>query len=345
MSRPPYPLAPATATVSLGKPGGHDIRSILQAAADAELKGIEICYNNLHFYAEQNAALDVDQSALVQAALDVRRICDELGLTIINLQPFAAYDGLLDTEMHRQMVQKFARWLELAQALACDIIQMPSNFDQSGTTGDLNKIVADMVEIADVASKETPVVRIAYEAVAWGAHVDLWEQSWEIVKRVDRPNFGLCLDTFHIAGRVWADPASATGVTPNADADLEASLSRLVREVDAVKVFYVQLSDAERMVSPLVEGHEYYKEAQPARMSWSRNARLFPFEQDLGGYMPIVPIARAIVNDLGYRGWISMEIFSRHLASSDAKIPAECATRAMRSYGRMREELAWDDFQ
>lgn len=27
-----------------------------------------------------------------------------------------------------------------------------------------------------------------------------WEHIWEICKRVDRPNFGLCLDTFHICG-------------------------------------------------------------------------------------------------------------------------------------------------
>lgn len=27
-----------------------------------------------------------------------------------------------------------------------------------------------------------------------------WEHTWEICKRVDRPNFGLCLDTFQICG-------------------------------------------------------------------------------------------------------------------------------------------------
>ena len=128
-----------------------------------------------------------------------------------------------------QMVKKFEQWLDLVHALGCDIIQVPSNFDRSGTTGSMDKLVADMVEIADLAAQQDPVVRIAYEAVAWGAHIDLWEQSWEVVKKVERPNLGLCLDTFHIAGRVWADPTSSTGTMPNADADLEASLSLLGR--------------------------------------------------------------------------------------------------------------------
>ena len=238
MSKPPKPLSPATATVSLGKPGGHSIESILEAAASSGLKGIEICYNNLHFHAVQLQGSDsseIDQTALVKAAKDIKRICDDLGLTIIDLQPFASYDGLIDTEMHRQMVQKFSRWLELAHALETNIVQMPSNFDQSGTTGDMDKIVADLVEVADLARKEDPVVRIAYEAVAWGAHIDLWEQSWEVVKRVDRPNFGLCLDTFHIAGRVWADHASPSGKTPNADMDLAASIARFEERSGCLK--------------------------------------------------------------------------------------------------------------
>ena len=345
MSKPPTPLAPATATVSLGKPGGHDIKSILKAAAHSGIKGIEICYNNLHFHAVQllgSYSTEVDQTALIQAAEDIKKICDELGLTIIDLQPFATYDGLTDTELHRQMVHKFSRWLELVHALGTDIIQMPSNWNQDGTTGDMDKIVADLREVADLAAKEEPLVRIAYEAVAWGAYIDLWEQSWDVVKQVDRPNFGLCLDTFHIAGRIWGDPSSLNGVMPHSDADLVESLVRLVKDVDVTKVFYVQLSDAEKLDSPLVEGHEYYAPDQPARMSWSRSARLFPFEELLGGYMPILTIARAVVNELGYRGWISMEIFSRHLLSTDPGIPVEFAERAMRSYRKVKAELEWE---
>ena len=74
--------------------------------------------------------------------------------------------------------------------------------------------MADLTKVADMGMARDPVVRIAYEGVAWGKYFDTWQSTWELVKKVDRPNFGLCLDTFHIAGRVWGDPVSETGCTP-----------------------------------------------------------------------------------------------------------------------------------
>lgn len=44
-------------------------------------------------------------------------------------------------------------------------------------------------------------LRIAYEALAWGAHVDTCERSWDAVRRADHPALGLCLDSFHILSR------------------------------------------------------------------------------------------------------------------------------------------------
>lgn len=347
MIHSPSPLAPATATVSLGKPGGHSLPSILEATAKAGLKGIEICYNNLVNHAAQLKNADsidtVTQSDLIEAAQDTKRMCSEHGLKIITFQPFAVYEGLLDKGLHRQKIEKFKQWLEIVKALECDVIQMPSNWEREGTTGDLSKIIADLREVADLAEKEDPVVSIAYEAVAWGAHVYLWEHSWEIVKAVDRANVGLCLDTFHIAGRVWADPEAKSGINTNGDEALKQSLLRLVREVPVEKILYLQLSDAERLSEPLIEGHEYHDTSMPSRMSWSRNARLFPFEEEHGGYMPVVPIAKAVVNELGYRGWISLEMFSRFLLDeSDQAIPERFAQRAMVSYGKVSQELGWN---
>lgn len=346
MIEPPTPLVPGSATVSLGKPGGHSLPSILEATAKAGLKGIEVCYNNLLHHAVQltnaRSTDDIDKAALIEAAEDVKRICSEHGLKIITFQPFAVYEGLIDEELHRQKVEKFKQWLKIVKALECDVIQMPSNWEPQGSTGDMNQIVADMREVADLAAKEDPVVSIAYEAVAWAAHTYLWEQSWEVVEAVDRANVGLCLDTFHIAGRVWADPEAEGGKQPHADEVLKASLSKLVKELPVEKILYFQLSDAERLSKPLIEGHEYYDASMPSRMSWSRNARLFPYEEEHGGYMPVVPIAKAVVNDLGYRGWISMEMFSRHLLDeTDQSIPERFAQRAMASYQKVFKNSCW----
>lgn len=335
----------ATASSSLGKPqGGHRIEAILQAAAGNGIKGIEVCYEALTQHATRNGTSlgEVSERSILEAAEDIKNQCDALGLIVIVLQPFDSYEGLLNPEAHRRAIRRWSHWLVVAQTLGCDLIQMPSNFMLSGITGDFNRIVVDLVELADLALRVSPPIRIAYEAVAWGTYIDLWEQSWDLVKAVDRPNFGLCLDTFHIAGRVWGDPSAAEGKNTNADAELAASLSRLVREVDLAKVFYVQLSDAEKLSSPLMAGNPLHVEGQPRRMTWSRAARLFPCEEHLGGYLPVLDVAHAIVNELGYRGWISMETFSRHLWESNSNIPKSYAKRAALSYKSMYEKLSWE---
>ncbi|KEF58272.1 uncharacterized protein A1O9_06198 [Exophiala aquamarina CBS 119918] len=335
----------ATASSSLGKPqGGHRIETILQAAAENGIKGIEICYEALLHHAARNGVPQevVSELSIIQAAEDIKKQCDALGLVAIVLQPFDSYEGLLDNEAHSRAIRRWSHWLVLAHTLGCDMIQMPSNFMLSGTTGDFDRVVADLVQVADLALRVSPPVRIAYESVAWGTHFDLWEQSWDLVKAVDRPNFGLCLDTFHIAGRVWGDPSAAEGKNSNADAELAASLLRLVRNVDQTKVFYVQLSDAEKLSKPLVAGHPLYVEGQPCRMTWSRAARLFPCEEHFGGYLPVLDVVHAIVNELGYRGWISMETFSRHLWESNPNIPSNYARRTALSYQLVYEKLGWE---
>jgi 4-hydroxyphenylpyruvate dioxygenase len=64
--------------------------------------------------------------------------------------------------------------------------------------------------------------------------------------RVNRPNFGMCLDAYNIAGRVCADPTTKSGtVGPNADAELKDSLERMVKTIDVKKVYCLQTSNGE----------------------------------------------------------------------------------------------------
>jgi 4-hydroxyphenylpyruvate dioxygenase len=161
------------------------------------------------------------------------------------------------------------------------------------------------------------------------------------VKGVDRENFGLCLDTFNIAGREYADPASPTGKTPNADSSFKASLARMVEELDPKKIFYIQIVDAERLADPLDEKHEFHVEGQRPRMSWSRNCRLFLGEQDRGGYLPVIDVVKAICEGLGYTGWVSMELFNRTLVDRSESVPKAHADRAMRSWQWVCSEMGW----
>ncbi|KAJ1324535.1 TIM barrel protein [Microdochium nivale] len=454
------PSRPGICSISLGRvAAGHTLEHRLDMAQIHGFKGIELFHEDLVSVAEQAhmSSLPSHKSAQtfkatpaqeLAAAYTVRIMCAERGLTIICLQPFWQYEGLLDRLAHYdQLHVKLPLWLKLANALGTDMIQVPSNFlpaDQ--LTTDFNLAVTDLRRMADAGlafagldptgnplpitttSKdnnnnnndglgEHRVIRFAYEALAWGTRCDTWEQAWATVQAVDRPNFGLLLDTFNLAGsRVFADPASPLplGLVPNAHDKLRNSLARLAREVDVNKVFYVQIASAEKLAEPLVPGHELYDANQPARMSWSRSCRLFYGEEGVfggtqsptnttigdsinsstflhnaveaamtppgsdidsaitetwsstaaaaaaaaaaqtgnkddqqtraadeekmnaaGEYLPVADVARAIFQDLGFRGWVSHEVFCRRAWDRDENVPAELAGRAAYSWVKL----------
>lgn len=300
-------------------------------------------YEDLEYFSEELGV------GILDSAVRARQLCDSLRLEVVCLQPFLFYEGLLDrVEQQRLATQKLPLWFAIARILGTDLIQVPSNFlppdpdtGKPRTTGDMDIIVSDLREIADLALQQSPPIRLAYESLAWANHIKTWEQCWEVITLVDRPNFGACLDTFNIAARVYADPAVPSGKTPDADIAIRASIARLVTTVDAQKIFFVQVVDGERLSAPLVEGHPFYVKEQPSRMSWSRNARLFAFEESRGGYLPILDITRAFF-DTGFEGWVSMEMFSRTLADPSRQTPEEHARRAMESYGKLMQKLGLD---
>ncbi|KAJ6078848.1 hypothetical protein N7467_008601 [Penicillium canescens] len=332
---------PAIMSASLGRAWLHDFDYKMSQASKAGFKGIEVFYEDLEYLAREISGNDIPTpDQLLQAADHIYTVCQTQDLEIIGLQPFLFYEGLKDREQHARLIQKMVFWLQLVKRLHTTTIQIPANFlpaDQ--LIDDFDVIAADLRELADMAAAESPVVRFAYENLCWSTYVDTWEKLWDVVKRVDRSNFGMCLDTFNIAGRVWADPASPTGKTANSDADLKASLERMVAEVDVSKVFYVQVVDAERLESPLVVGHPYYVEGQPARMNWSRNARCYIYEEDRGAYLPVEDIAKTIVSGLGYKGWVSMELFSRTMAYKGETVPDDHANRGIAAWKKLEERL------
>lgn len=332
---------PAIMSASLGRAWLHDLDYKIEQAAQAGFKGIEIFYEDLEYAARKLSGNDdPSHDHILEAASHVRLVCQASGLKIIGLQPFMFYEGLKDRQRHARLVEKMKFWLQIVKRLGTTIIQIPANFlPAEQLTGDFDLIATDLRQIADIGAAETPTVRFAYENLCWSTHINTWERLWDIVNRVDRHNFGMCLDTFNIAGRVWADPASPTGKTPDADDDLKESLQRLVKEVDVSKVFYIQVVDAERMESPLVAGHPFHVEGQPARMSWSRNARTFIYEEDRGAYLPSEKIAKAIIFELGYTGYVSMELFSRTMSEDGQHVPDAHAKRGIAAWQKFQERL------
>ncbi len=164
--------------------------------------------------------------------------------------------------------RKFA----LMRELGCETLLLCSNV-QPDCSADSELQVADLRALATLAEEEG--IAIGYEALAWGTHVNRWQQAWERVRRVDSPALGLVLDSFHILAR---------GDTLDA-----------LPSVPVEKITFVQLADAPYMKMDLLE--------------WSRHFRCFPGQ----GELPLEAFAEQITR-CGYRGpgrWrSSMTVFA-----------------------------------
>ena len=146
--------------------------------------------------------------------------------------------------------------------------------------------------------------RIAFEFVCWSTAASTWSNAWEIVKKADRPNLGLCIDTFHIAAVEWADPTTASGrlEDPDVEAKFSLSLERLTEEIPANRIFSIQLGDAYKLPSPL----EPEKLPWPPRLYWAAAWRCKPTTG--GGFLPVDQVTKAILRT-GFVGPISIEMF------------------------------------
>lgn len=172
--------------------------------------------------------------------------------------------------------------------------------------------------------------------MSWSTYYSTWESSLQLIEAVDRSNFGLCLDTFHIATKLWGDCFATSGKYPNADESLRASLQRFLDDCPLERVFFVQLSDGEKFDPPFSNAHPY---GEAPQFTWSKHARPFPYESHLGAYLPVAEIARAWILEKGYIGWISLEIFDRRMRQGDIE-PEAAASRGMQSCKRLNADLA-----
>ncbi|GAA6003486.1 hypothetical protein JCM10207_000354 [Rhodosporidiobolus poonsookiae] len=346
-------LIPSIPTMSLGQgAAGHSMETKLRAAAAAGFKGIEVFYACLDSFSQTFPDV-APREKLRAAARATKQLADEVGLTIFVLQPLLGYDGLVDPDEHKKLLEEAIFRFELCDLLGCEMMQVPANFRlDDGITGDEEAIVRDLQELADAGLAHNPPIRFAYENMCWSTYSWTWQQAWNIVKKVDRSNFGIVLDTFQIAGYEYADPTLPGGVRPDGEARLAASLSELVKTVTLDKIFYLQLVDAERLSLPLLPlgapspapeeigktVSPFHVDGQQPRMSWSRNTRLFPEEQERGGYMPIAEVYKTFL-DTGFEGYVSFELFTRFVNDSHPSIPQNHAERGWKSWLALQKKL------
>lgn len=237
----------------------------LRAIAQAGFHGVEIFENDL---------LTAQQSPR-----EIGALLRELGLTCTMFQPFRDFEGMPDT-LRPRVFERMERKFDVMEQLGTDLLLVCSNVSPV-SSGDRARIVADFRELGERAAQRG--LRVGYEALAWGRHIADHRDAWAIVREVDHPSIGLILDSFHSLARA----------IPNDS----------LREIDAARIFIVQLADA-----PLL---------QMDYLSWSRHFRNMPGQ----GELPVVEYVATLLAH-GYRGPLSLEIFNDRFRSSSASAVA-----------------------
>lgn len=225
------PLAKSIATVSLS----GTLPEKLEAAAAIGFDGVELFENDLLTY---DGSPD-----------DVRRIADGLGLAITLFQPFRDFEAMPEPQRTRNL-DRAERKFDVMQALGTDLVLVCSNIHPA-TIDDDARAAADLAAMAERARRRG--LRVGYEALAWGRHVNRWRHAWDIVQAASDDALGLIVDSFHTLA-VDDDPSG-------------------IARLPADRLFFVQLADAPRLSMDA--------------LSWSRHFRNFPGQ----GQLPVADFA------------------------------------------------------
>ncbi|KAK6201617.1 xylose isomerase-like protein [Scheffersomyces amazonensis] len=127
--------------------------------------------------------------------LELKDYLAKLSLDLVILQPFRDLEGWEDETIFKQKMQEFEDTLKLMKTLGTDLLLVCSNCSEDAS-GDIDLMVDQLKKAAELAIQYN--IRIAYENLSWSTHIKTISQLVSIVEQVNRPNFGLCLDSFHI---------------------------------------------------------------------------------------------------------------------------------------------------
>ena len=260
--------ARSIATVALSGSLDEKLRAIASAGFDA----VEIFENDL---------LTFNGSPR-----DVGQLCRDLGLSICAFQPFRDFESMPEPQRTRNFARAQHKF-DLMQELQTDLLLICSNVSPV-SLGGIDRAAADFRALGELAALHG--LRVGFEALAWGRHVNDYRDAWEIVRRADHKSIGIILDSFHAL-------APAFPVTP-------------IQSIPADRIFLVQLADAPKLGLDV--------------LSWSRHFRCFPGQGDL----PVGAFMEAIAAT-GYAGPLSLEIFNDQFRSGSAVRTATDGLRSL----------------
>lgn len=208
------------------------------------------------------------------------------GLTITLFQPFRDFEGLPEPHRSRAFARA-ARKFDLMNQLGTDLVLVCSSVHPAAMGG-IDRMAADFHDLGDLARAHG--VRVGFEALCWGRHVNDHRDAWEVVRRADHPQVGLILDSFHTLGR---------GIDPDT-----------IRRIPGDRIFFVQLADAPAIPMDL--------------LYWSRHFRNMPGEGDLD----VAAFMRAVMAT-GYAGPLSLEIFNDQFRAGLPRLVAQDGQRSL----------------
>jgi 4-hydroxyphenylpyruvate dioxygenase len=264
----PQSFTTSIATVSIS----GNLETKLAAIAAAGFDGVEIFENDFLYYDGSPRSV----GEIVRAA----------GLKITLFQPFRDFEGMPEPQ-RRRAFDRAERKFDLMQELGAELMLVCSNV--SGVAlGGIDRAAADFNELGQRAQSRG--LRVGYEALAWGRHVNDHRDAWEIVRRADHGAVGLILDSFHTLSR---------------HIDVNS-----IRAIPGDRIFIVQLADAPSLSLDL--------------LSWSRHYRNMPGE----GELPVVDFMRAVAAT-GYSGPLSLEIFNDQFRAGSANSIASDGHRSL----------------
>lgn len=195
------------------------------------------------------------------------------GLRVTGFQVLRDFEGL-SGHLHGYKVDIAKQMIGMARALGAQVLLVCSSTSQHAT-GDLDAIARDLRKLAMLAIPHG--LKIAYEALSWGRHVNEYHQSWDVVQRADCPNLGLGIDSYHIVA--MQTPVDA------------------LDDIDPDKVYLVQLAD--------FMWNEVRTEQE--RIDTARHFRVFPGE---GVHSAALTELVHKLDQIGYRGDYSFEVFN-----------------------------------
>ena len=222
---------------------------------------------------------------------DAVRAVQASGLRVTGFQVLRDFEGLAG-HLHEYKIDVAKSMLELCHAVGSKVLLVCSS-TSSHATGDPDALARDLRKLAMLA---LPLgIRIAYEGLSWGRHVNEFTSAWDIVCRADAPNLGIGIDSFHAVA------------TKTALEDLGL--------LDPDKIFLVQLADF--MWNDVRSNEE--------RIDTARHFRVFPGE---GVHSEQLAELVMRLDRLGYRGDYSFEVFNDDYQQMPLPVVAERARRS-----------------